>query len=126
MGLLAEQLHMIDQAVTVELGGSVREVRGMAARVTAMPAPVGTQLTIAAGRGRGQPVAAEVIGFDGDEGKGSGRSVSGIDLGAAVQRLTAEGLLAKGGGRGLAPRRGGHCRQPVERGRGSPGCGDRV
>ena len=67
MGLLSEQLDMIDQAVTVELNGSVREVRGMAARVTAMPAPVGTQLTIKAGRGRAQPVAAEVIGFDGDE-----------------------------------------------------------
>ena len=67
MSLLTEQLQMIDQAVTVELGGSVREVRGMSARVSAMPAPVGTQLTIKAGRGRAKPVAAEVIGFDGDE-----------------------------------------------------------
>lgn len=67
MGLLKEQLGMIDGAVTLELSGSVREVRGMAARVTAMPAPVGTQLTISAGRGRAQPVSAEVIGFDGDE-----------------------------------------------------------
>ena len=40
---------------------------------------------------------AVVIGFDGDEGKGSGRSVAGVDLGAAVQRLAAEGLLVKGG-----------------------------
>ncbi|MEM9349467.1 MAG: DHH family phosphoesterase, partial [Pseudomonadota bacterium] len=38
-----------------------------------------------------------VIGFDGDAGKGSGRSVSGIDLGAAIQRLAAEGLIEKGG-----------------------------
>lgn len=45
---------------------------------------------------------AVVIGLDGDEGKGSGRSVSGIDLGAAVQRLTAEGLLLKGGGHKMA------------------------
>ncbi|MCP3971508.1 MAG: single-stranded-DNA-specific exonuclease RecJ [Rhodobacteraceae bacterium] len=45
---------------------------------------------------------AVVIGLDGDEGKGSGRSVSGIDLGAAVQRLAAEGLLAKGGGHRMA------------------------
>ncbi len=43
-----------------------------------------------------------VIGFDGDEGKGSGRSVGGIDLGAAVQMLTAEGLLEKGGGHRMA------------------------
>lgn len=43
-----------------------------------------------------------VIGFDGDLGKGSGRSVSGVDLGAAVQRLAAEGLLVKGGGHKMA------------------------
>ncbi|MGL5012553.1 MAG: single-stranded-DNA-specific exonuclease RecJ, partial [Paracoccaceae bacterium] len=34
---------------------------------------------------------AVVIGFDGDEGKGSGRSVSGVDLGAAIHRLADEG-----------------------------------
>jgi single-stranded-DNA-specific exonuclease len=45
---------------------------------------------------------AVVIGFDGDEGKGSGRSVPGIDLGAAVQRLAAEGLIARGGGHRMA------------------------
>lgn len=45
---------------------------------------------------------AVVIGLDGDEGKGSGRSVSGIDLGAAIQRLAAEGLLIKGGGHKMA------------------------
>ena len=45
---------------------------------------------------------AVVIGLDGDEGKGSGRSVSGVDLGAAVQRLAAEGLLLKGGGHRMA------------------------
>ncbi|MEZ5778172.1 MAG: single-stranded-DNA-specific exonuclease RecJ [Paracoccaceae bacterium] len=45
---------------------------------------------------------AVVIGFDGDEGKGSGRSVEGIDLGASIQRLAAEGLLLKGGGHRMA------------------------
>ena len=45
---------------------------------------------------------AIVIGLDGDEGKGSGRSVSGIDLGAAIQRMTHEGLLIKGGGHKMA------------------------
>lgn len=43
-----------------------------------------------------------VIGFDGDEGKGSGRSVSGVDLGASIQKLAAEGLLVKGGGHKMA------------------------
>ncbi len=45
---------------------------------------------------------AVVIGLEGNEGKGSGRSVSGIDLGAAVQRLADEGLLLKGGGHRMA------------------------
>ncbi|WP_412509744.1 single-stranded-DNA-specific exonuclease RecJ, partial [Roseovarius sp. SYSU LYC5161] len=45
---------------------------------------------------------AVVIGLDGDEGKGSGRSVSGVDLGAAIQRLAAEGHLLKGGGHRMA------------------------
>ncbi len=45
---------------------------------------------------------AIVIGFDGDIGKGSGRSVAGIDLGAAIQRLATEGLLEKGGGHKMA------------------------
>ncbi|MBC6438537.1 MAG: single-stranded-DNA-specific exonuclease RecJ [Rhodobacteraceae bacterium] len=45
---------------------------------------------------------AIVIGFEGDAGKGSGRSIPGVDLGAAVQRLVAEGLLARGGGHRMA------------------------
>ena len=45
---------------------------------------------------------AIVIGLDGDEGKGSGRSVSDIDLGAQVQKLVQEGLLTKGGGHKMA------------------------
>ncbi|MFN0113467.1 MAG: single-stranded-DNA-specific exonuclease RecJ [Paracoccaceae bacterium] len=45
---------------------------------------------------------AVVIGIEGGEGKGSGRSVVGVDLGAAVQRLAAEGLLVRGGGHRMA------------------------
>ena len=45
---------------------------------------------------------AIVIGFDGDDGKGSGRSVRGIDLGAAIHRLAADGLISKGGGHKMA------------------------
>ncbi|MBQ2260923.1 MAG: single-stranded-DNA-specific exonuclease RecJ [Loktanella sp.] len=45
---------------------------------------------------------AVVIGFEDGIGKGSGRSVSGIDLGAAIQRLAHEGLLIKGGGHKMA------------------------
>ena len=45
---------------------------------------------------------AVVIGLEAGIGKGSGRSVSGVDLGAAVQRLAAEGLLTRGGGHKMA------------------------
>ncbi len=45
---------------------------------------------------------AIVIGLEGDSGKGSGRSVHGIDLGAAVHRALHEGLLLKGGGHRMA------------------------
>ncbi|MCC1492855.1 single-stranded-DNA-specific exonuclease RecJ [Cognatishimia sp. F0-27] len=45
---------------------------------------------------------AVVIGLDGGVGKGSGRSVSGVDLGACIQRLATEGLLIKGGGHKMA------------------------
>ena len=45
---------------------------------------------------------AVVIGLNGDEGKGSGRSIKGVDLGQAVQRLQSEGFLLKGGGHKMA------------------------
>lgn len=45
---------------------------------------------------------AVVIGFDGGIGKGSARSVAGVDLGAAVHHLAEEGLLLKGGGHRMA------------------------
>ena len=45
---------------------------------------------------------AVVIGLEAGIGKGSARSVSGVDLGAAVQRVAAEGLLLKGGGHKMA------------------------
>ena len=43
-----------------------------------------------------------VIGFDDNEGKGSGRSVSGIDLGSCIAALAREGLIKKGGGHKMA------------------------
>jgi len=45
---------------------------------------------------------AVVIGLENGEGKGSGRSVAGIDLGAAIATCLREGLLLKGGGHQMA------------------------
>jgi len=43
-----------------------------------------------------------VIGGEGDQAKGSGRSVQGVNLGRAVARAAAEGLLKAGGGHAMA------------------------
>lgn len=43
-----------------------------------------------------------VIGIENGIGKGSARSVPGVDLGRAIQRLASEGLLLKGGGHEMA------------------------
>jgi single-stranded-DNA-specific exonuclease len=45
---------------------------------------------------------AVVIGVENGIGKGSGRSIAGVDLGAAVHRLAREGLLIAGGGHRMA------------------------
>ncbi|MEO1274209.1 MAG: single-stranded-DNA-specific exonuclease RecJ [Pseudomonadota bacterium] len=45
---------------------------------------------------------AVVIGFQGSVGAGSARSVTGIDLGAAIAACVAEGALPKGGGHKMA------------------------
>ncbi|SPJ24403.1 single-stranded-DNA-specific exonuclease RecJ [Palleronia abyssalis] len=45
---------------------------------------------------------AVVIGTEGGIGKGSARSIPGVDLGAAIQRVAREGLLVKGGGHKMA------------------------
>lgn len=43
-----------------------------------------------------------VVALDGDEGKGSGRSITGLDLGCAVIAARQQGLLKAGGGHAMA------------------------
>ncbi len=43
-----------------------------------------------------------VITLEGEIGKGSGRSISGVDLGAAIARAKQEGILISGGGHAMA------------------------
>ncbi len=43
-----------------------------------------------------------VVGFEGDIGKGSGRSIAGICLGTAMHTAVHKGLLEKGGGHAMA------------------------
>lgn len=49
----------------------------------------------------GRPAFAVAIDDNG-VGTGSGRSIAGVDLGRAVRRAVAEGLLVKGGGHAMA------------------------
>jgi single-stranded-DNA-specific exonuclease len=49
----------------------------------------------------GRPAFAIALGA-GDTGTGSGRSIPGVDLGRAVRRAVADGLLIKGGGHAMA------------------------
>ncbi len=43
-----------------------------------------------------------VIGFDDKDGKGSGRSINGVDLGNVIQQAVEQGLIIKGGGHKMA------------------------
>lgn len=45
---------------------------------------------------------ALVVGFEGGEGRGSARSVPGIDIGAAVRAAREAGILSAGGGHAMA------------------------
>ncbi len=110
-GKLAERLHqlnsdrrVIEAAVRLEALAQV-EARGdtgalaWAAGDGWHPGVVGivaARLKEASGR------PSVVIGFDGPVGKGSARSVEGVDLGAAIHLLAAEGLIEKGGGHRMA------------------------
>lgn len=66
MTLLSDQLALINDATTAAVSGQVREVRGLAARVAALPVPIGTHVQIATRRGRGHALDGEVVGIEGD------------------------------------------------------------
>ena len=50
----------------------------------------------------GKPSLVIALDEGNGEGKGSGRSIPGVDLGAAIIRAREEGLLVKGGGHAMA------------------------
>ena len=63
-GLLSEQRAILDTASTLELRGTVQEIRGLAVRVADLPAPIGAAITLLPNRGAGDAVPGEVVGFD--------------------------------------------------------------
>ena len=64
MGLLDEQMALIDRAATLEVRGRVSEVRGMALAVVDLPVPVGSMVHVCVDHGSGTKLDGTVIGFD--------------------------------------------------------------
>jgi single-stranded-DNA-specific exonuclease len=103
---LNEERRAIEAAVQES---AEAQVAGQHNRAVVMLAGIGWHpgvIGIVAGRikeATGKPTL--VIALDADEhghGKGSGRSISGVDLGAAIIAARTEGLLVAGGGHAMA------------------------
>ncbi|MEE9211597.1 MAG: FliI/YscN family ATPase [Phycisphaeraceae bacterium] len=65
--ILADKINLIDQAASLELQGTVAEVRGLAVRVADLPVPIGSMVRIVPKHGRGGGLDGEVVGFDRDQ-----------------------------------------------------------
>ncbi len=109
---LAEKLHIMN-AERQEIEAAVQEE---AARAIETHGLDGDDVIVVAGEGWHPGVIGIVagrlketfdrpvivIGLDGETGKGSGRSITGVDLGSAVSGAREEGLLIAGGGHPMA------------------------
>jgi len=93
------EAHVLDEAIAQVEGADLSAAMIVAAGEGWQPGVIG----IVAGRLKerfNRP--AFVIGFEGSEGKGSGRSLEGVDLGSAVIAARQAGLLINGGGHKMA------------------------
>ncbi|MEN3747954.1 single-stranded-DNA-specific exonuclease RecJ [Sphingomonas sp. HF-S3] len=107
---IAEELNLLNEdrrAIEAEVQRAADElVERQANRAVALVASEGWHpgvIGIVAGRLKerlGRP--AIVIALDGGIGKGSGRSIPGVDLGAAILAAKDAGLLIAGGGHAMA------------------------
>ena len=94
------QKHMLEEA----LSQASQMAENKPVIITAMEGWHPGIIGIVAGRLKDQfDKPALVIGFDhNDIGKGSGRSIDGVDLGAAIIEAKKQGLVAAGGGHAMA------------------------
>lgn len=109
---LAEKLHIMNaerQAIEADVQeAAVRliETTGLAEDNVIVAAGEGWHpgvIGIVAGRIKERyDRPAIVIGLDGDTGKGSGRSITGVDLGRAIAAAKNDGALISGGGHAMA------------------------
>ncbi|MBB5518699.1 single-stranded-DNA-specific exonuclease RecJ [Amphiplicatus metriothermophilus] len=112
LSALAERLHVMNaerQAIeTAVLEDAIAQVERTGAHESSVIVAAGEGwhpgvIGVVAGRLKEKyDRPAIVIGLEGEMGKGSGRSIAGVDLGAAVTAAKAEGLLAAGGGHAMA------------------------
>ena len=99
----AIETAMLEEAVA-EADAEIGSSEGPAVLVTANPRwhPGIVGLIAARLKERFRRPAFAIAFHANGTGTGSGRSVSGVDLGALVRRAVAEGLLVKGGGHAMA------------------------
>ena len=101
---LNEERRAIEAAVTEAAEGLAATQGNRAVAIVAAPGWHPGVIGIVAGRLKEKlhrPAIVIAIGEDG-VGKGSGRSISGVDLGAAVLAAKDSGLLVAGGGHAMA------------------------
>jgi flagellum-specific ATP synthase len=96
MPVLDAQLDLLDHSTAPELRGTVTELRGLALRVAALPAPIGATVQIQRrGATDAGPLPGEVVGFEGHEtivmplgsaaGVGRGDTVTALHNAATVR-----------------------------------------
>ena len=102
---LNEERRAIEQAVQEEAEAQLAAQHNRAVVVCAGTGWHPGVIGIVAGRIKekaGRPAIVIALDSESGEGKGSGRSIAGVDLGAAIIGATERGLLVKGGGHAMA------------------------
>lgn len=109
---LAETLHLLNaerqaiEAAVLDAAVAQAERNGAPRRGVVVCAGEGWHpgvIGVVAGRLKERyDLPTVVVALDGETGKGSGRSLAGVDLGAAIAAAKAEGLLLGGGGHAMA------------------------
>ena len=102
---LNDERRAIEQAVQEEAEAQLAAQHNRAVVVCAGTGWHPGVIGIVAGRIKekaGRPAIVIALDSESGEGKGSGRSIAGVDLGAAIIGATERGLLVKGGGHAMA------------------------
>lgn len=95
----------LERHIVLEATAQAEAMTGASVLITAAPSWHPGVIGVAAGRLKERFVKPVIViggGGDGEPAKGSGRSVEGVNLGRAVARAAAEGLLLAGGGHAMA------------------------